>query len=376
MSGIEVRLAGKLGDFSLQAEFAMPGQGVTGLFGPSGCGKSTILRCLAGLTRLKRGHVAVEGKVWQDSGTFLAPHRRSIGFVFQEPCLFAHLSVMENLCYGWSRSKEKREELNLDSVVKLMGIGSLLRRATQKLSGGEMQRIAIARALLSQPRLLLMDEPLSALDHDSREEILLCLEDLHRKLALPVIYVTHDISELERFADHLILMAKDGYVCATGNFATLTTHLSLPIAQRRDAAAALDVVVVSHDRNYDITTCRIGAAPLLVPGDLGPVGVMRRVLILASDVGLVRGERPRGTSVLNILPARILSAATLSNGRMTVLLALDNAGVGGRLLAGITRKSWDELVLQPGDQVQALIKGMAVNRHAALTSTAPLSSNG
>jgi molybdate transport system ATP-binding protein len=355
MGSIDAKFSGRLGAFALDAAFSIPAEGVTGLFGPSGCGKTTVLRCLAGLTRLKGGRLSVEGEIWQDGKSFVPPYRRPIGYVFQEPRLFPHLSVMENLSFGLKRSTESRAELDLDSVVELMGVGPLLSRSPDKLSGGEKQRIAIARALLSQPRLLLMDEPLSALDRDRRGEILPYLEALHRKLALPIVYVTHDFSELERLADHLVLM-ESGKVLAAGALAALVTDLTLPIARQPDAAAALTARVVRYDAVYDLTECRVDDLPLWVPGNLGEVGDMRRIVIRAADVSLVRA-RPEGSSLLNILPAKIASSAPASQSQMLVVLAL--AG-GERLLSSITRKSWDGLGLKLGEAVFAQVKGMAL----------------
>jgi molybdate transport system ATP-binding protein len=357
MGGIDAKFSGRLGAFALDAAFDIPAEGVTGLFGPSGCGKTTVLRCLAGLTRLKIGRLSVEGDVWQDEKTFLPPYRRPIGYVFQEPRLFPHLSVMDNLSFGLKRSAEIRTELSLDSVVDLMGIGALLSRAPDKLSGGEKQRIAIARALLSQPRLLLMDEPLSALDRDRRGEILPYLETLHRKLALPIVYVTHDFSELEKLADHLVLM-ESGKVLAAGALAALVTDLTLPIARQPDAAAALTVRVHAYDAVYDLTECALGDVSLWVPGNLGAAGEVRRIVIRASDVSLVRA-RPEESSLLNILPATILSAEPASRSQMLVVLTLKGGGEA-RLLSSITRKSWDGMGLRLGEAVFAQVKGMAL----------------
>ena len=202
-AGIEVRLEGRLGRFRLDAAFSVPAAGVTALFGPSGAGKTTLLRCIAGLERLQ-GRVEVAGEIWQDGRRFLAPHRRPVGYVFQEPSLLAHLSVRGNLEFGLKRAGERR--LALEEVVAFLGLQPLLGRSTERLSGGERQRVAMGRALLSQPRLLLMDEPLSGLDAEAKAEILPCLERLHQLLAIPVLYVSHDAAEVVRFADRLLLM--------------------------------------------------------------------------------------------------------------------------------------------------------------------------
>ncbi len=200
---IEVRLGGRLGRFGLDVAFVVPGRGVTAVFGPSGSGKTTVLRCIAGLERIE-GRVVVRGETWQDGGRFLPPHQRPVGYVFQEPSLLAQLSVRGNLEYGLKRAGAVR--VGLEEVVSFLGLQPLLGRSTERLSGGERQRVAIGRALLSQPKLLLMDEPLSGLDAEAKADILPCLERLHQLLEIPVLYVSHDASEVLRFADRLLLM--------------------------------------------------------------------------------------------------------------------------------------------------------------------------
>jgi molybdate transport system ATP-binding protein len=201
--GVEGRFGGRLGSFVLDAEFSMPPTGVTALSGPSGSGKTSLLRCIAGLTRLP-GQLRVAGEVWQDDRTFLPAHRRPIGVVFQEPSLLAHLAVRGNLDYGARRSPARGT--SFDDVVDLLGLAPLLDRSTTHLSGGERQRVALGRALLSQPRLLLMDEPLSSLDAASKAEILPYLDRLHRELSIPTLYVSHDAGEIARLADQVIYM--------------------------------------------------------------------------------------------------------------------------------------------------------------------------
>jgi len=203
--GIEGAFSGRLGTFQLAVEFRLAPTGVTALSGPSGSGKTTLLRCIAGLARLP-GRLFVDGEVWQDERRFLPTHRRPVGVVFQEPSLLAHLSVRGNLDYARRRATAKG--IGLDEVVDLLGLGPLMARATTHLSGGERQRVALGRALLSQPRLLLMDEPLSSLDAASKAEILPYLERLHRALSIPVLYVSHDAGEIARLADHVLFMSE------------------------------------------------------------------------------------------------------------------------------------------------------------------------
>ena len=224
-SGVEGRFAGAVGGFALEVEFTLAPRGITALSGPSGSGKTTLLRCIAGLTRLE-GRLVVAGEVWQDDRTFLPPHRRPVGVVFQEASLLPHLSVRGNLLYGAKRTFAKAE-VSLDDTVELLGLGPLLGRSTANLSGGERQRVALGRALLSQPRLLLMDEPMSSLDVGSKAEILPYLERLHRSLAIPALYISHDVGEIARLADHVLLMdagrVRPGEAVDRGELAALSS---------------------------------------------------------------------------------------------------------------------------------------------------------
>ena len=208
--GVDVRFAGRVGDFALDVAFSIPGRGVTALVGPSGCGKTTLLRCIAGLTRMP-GRLTVMGAVWQDERLFLPTHRRAVGYVFQEPSLLAHLSVKANLLFGYDR-RGTRTGADFDEVVQLLAVGDLLARAPARLSGGERQRVAIGRALLSQPDILLLDEPLSSLDSDSKDEILPYLSRLRDTLSVPMIYVSHDASEVARIADQVLTLRKGAIV--------------------------------------------------------------------------------------------------------------------------------------------------------------------
>jgi ABC-type sulfate/molybdate transport systems ATPase subunit len=241
-SQIQVTFRGHLGSFSLDASFSAPATGVTAIFGPSGCGKTTVARCLAGLHHMPGAFCAIDGDVWQDRSTFRKPHQRPIGYVFQDASLFAHLSVKRNLLYGAPHGMKGRPPggIDFDEVIELLGLGRLLERSVQNLSGGERQRVAIGRALLSQPKLLLMDEPLSALDRRTRGEILPFLERLHERLSLPIIYISHDMSEIERLADHMILM-QHGAVIGAGPLHVLQSDPSLPLATVREAAANIIV---------------------------------------------------------------------------------------------------------------------------------------
>jgi molybdate transport system ATP-binding protein len=230
--GIEGRFAGAVGGFRLAAEFRLPPQGITALSGPSGAGKTTLLRCIAGLARLP-GRLTVGGEAWQDERRFLPTHRRPVGVVFQDNALLGHLSVRGNLLYG---AKRVGGEGGFDDVVELLGLAPLLARGTGALSGGERQRVALGRALLTRPKLLLMDEPLSSLDAGAKAEILPYLERLHRTLAIPALYISHDAGEIARLADHLLLM-REGRVEPGGPVRRQAAELAALSPDQRDALA-------------------------------------------------------------------------------------------------------------------------------------------
>jgi molybdate transport system ATP-binding protein len=348
--------------FELNVSLRLPGQGVSVLFGPSGCGKTTVLRSLAGLVR-PHGRVVVHGQIWQDEATFVPPHQRAIGYVFQEASLFPHLSVRQNLDYGWRRIPAAQRRIHLDDAVSLLGIGHLLARQPEHLSGGERQRVAIARALLTSPSLLLMDEPLSALDSQRKADILPYLEQLNRQMRLPMVYVTHAADEAARLADHLVLM-DNGRVQASGPVGDMLARLDLPPSQHDEAAAVLDASVLAHDDHYGQSRLDVGGLPLWVGRCQVPAGQAVRVRVLARDVSVAL-SRPADSSIINILPARI--EAMRDDGPDTVTLRLrlagsvaDAARQADVLLARITRRSRDVLQLQTQQMVFAQIKGAAL----------------
>jgi molybdate transport system ATP-binding protein len=364
MSGgetIRADFKGMLGKFSLDADFTAPAKGVTALFGPSGCGKTTVIRCIAGLQRLADGLCVIGGDVWQDrDGAFLPTHKRPLGYVFQEASLFAHLSVRRNLMFGAPRGDgdSGRGRIAFDEVVELLGVTALLDRAPGKLSGGERQRVAIGRALLSQPKLLLMDEPLSALDRTTKDEILPFLERLRDRLSLPIVYITHSIAEVERLADQIVLMDK-GRVIGAGPLDEMQSDPALPLAVARDAAVTLDGVIEAHDGRYGLLTLRVRGGSLIVPAQPAATGEHRRIRVIAGDVSLAR-EKPGLSSILNVLPARIVSARLVDADEIVAVLALGGDGGGARLLSRLTRKSWELLGLAEGMSVHAQVKAVAL----------------
>ncbi len=376
---IDARLQLARRDFRLDVALHLPERGVTALFGPSGCGKTTLLRAIAGLERAV-GRVALGDEVWQDdiARRWLPTHQRPLGYVIQDAALFPHLDVAANLAYGRRRSAEARRFGGVvgaggaphpaafapDAVVDLLGIGPLLQRQTATLSGGERQRVAIARALATAPRLLLMDEPLAALDGQRKAEILPYLERLHRELALPILYVTHAMDEVARLADHLVLLDA-GRVLAAGPLAELLARPDLPLARQDDAGVVIEATVAEHDRAYGLSRVVFGGGALWVGETTAGPGQSVRARVLARDVSVTR-QRPVETSVVNVLPVWLESLAA---DRSTALLRLvvGTPGVHGkadieavRLLARITRRSCDALALHPGDALFAQIKGVAL----------------
>ncbi|HEY2138138.1 MAG TPA: molybdenum ABC transporter ATP-binding protein [Xanthobacteraceae bacterium] len=358
---ISARYAGTLGSFALDVAFEVPMRGITALFGPSGCGKTTILRCVAGLIRMP-GRLMVGGELWQDdaAGTFRRPYERQIGYVFQEASLFAHLSVRRNLLYGHRRALKRgaAEEIRLDDVVDLLGIGHLLDRATGALSGGERQRVAVGRALLAQPRLLLMDEPLSALDRMTKEEILPYFEAIHTALSIPVLYVSHDISEIERLADHMVLL-DSGRVLAAGALSELLADSRFPLARGRAASTVLEARVAGFSPEDGLTAMDVDGETLLLPGQVGPPGSKHRVRIAATDVSLAM-QRPSLTTILNIVPVRVKEIEPLDDAQINVVVNVGHREGGRKLLVRVTRRAQRTLGFGPGQDLYAQIKAVSL----------------
>ncbi len=357
---IRAEFRNALGNFTLDTAFETPAKGVTALFGPSGCGKTTVIRCIAGLVRVKDGYCRVDGEVWQDGeGAFLPTHKRPLGYVFQEASLFPHLSVRKNLLFGAPKEKPKdRPEIDFDEVVDLLGVRRLLDRSPTNLSGGERQRIGIGRALLTQPKLLLMDEPLSALDRKTKNEILPFIEKLRDHFAVPIFYITHDMTEVERLADQVVLLEK-GHVVMAGALAELQSNPNSPMATSREAAVSLSGRVTSFDPQYGLLNLSIPGGVLIAPSPPAEIGDTRRLRILASDVSLAR-ESPGPSSILNLLPAKVVALKPLDPYETLVVVALGEGGEGARLLSRMTRKSCETLGFSEGLSVFAQVKYVAL----------------
>ena len=355
---IEATLRLPRAGFTLDIALSMPARGVSALFGPSGCGKTTVLRAFAGLERAS-GRIALDGEVWQDdaAGVFVPTHRRALGYVIQESALFPHLDVRRNLDYGLKRIAPADRRIPLDQVIALLGIGALMDRRPDTLSGGERQRVAIARALATSPRLLLLDEPLAALDAARKAEVLPYLDRLHEELAIPVVYVSHAIEEVARLAHHLVLM-EAGRAVAAGTVADVMARLDLPTARGEGAGVVLDAVVAEHDVPWQLARLAVGGGDFSVwARDHGlPVGRPVRVRLLARDVSLTRTPQT-GTSIGNQLRGIIEAIADDEHPS----LALVRVRVGrSPVVARLTRRSAHALELQPGMPVWAQVKTVAL----------------
>ncbi|WP_136637172.1 molybdenum ABC transporter ATP-binding protein [Pseudooceanicola onchidii] len=349
---LSVTLRHRLGTLDLDVAFEAPG-GVTALFGRSGAGKTSVVNAVAGLLQPDSGSIVLNGKsLLSQGGTSVPKHRRRIGYVFQDARLFPHLSVRGNLLYG------ARNDHGLQRVTDLLGIGDLLRRRPRALSGGEAQRVAIGRALLSEPELLIMDEPLAALDAARKAEILPYLERLRDEAGLPILFVSHSVEEVARLATTLVLMDR-GRVVRTGPAADLLADPTLaPIFGPRMAGAVLPGrIAAQHDDG--LTEIAVSGGRLFLPATAGAPGDPLRVRIAAQDVMLAL-DRPENVSALNILSATVTEVQPGQGpGVMVQLRAGDDL-----LLARITRRSADALGLRPGTPCFAVLKSVAVAQGA------------
>ncbi|WP_299071231.1 molybdenum ABC transporter ATP-binding protein [Accumulibacter sp.] len=341
--------------FTLDIDVDLPAGGVTAVFGRSGSGKTTLLRCIAGLEQTLDGSLIVNGETWQD-GSYRRPvHQRALGYVFQEARLFPHLSVAANLDFGRRRIAESERRVSLAQVVELLGIAHLLERRPERLSGGERQRVAIARALATSPRLLLMDEPLAALDQARKQEILPYLERLHDELAIPVLYVSHSPDEVARLADHIVLM-EDGRAVAQGPLTETLARVDLPLRLGEDVGVVFSGQVLERDAEWHLARIGFAGGEIWVRDGGAGVGRTVRLRILARDVSIAR-HRHDDVSIMNLLPATIITHAAEDH----PALALLQLQVGGtRLLARLTRHSANRLELAPGQQVWVQIKAVAL----------------
>lgn len=340
--------------FTLDVDLALPASGVTALFGHSGSGKTTLLRCIAGLERPACGRLVFKGKIWQNETTWLPTHQRPIGYVFQEASLFPHLSVQGNLEFGRKRALTAAN-IAMDQAIELLGIGHLLDRKPDSLSGGERQRVGIARALAVSPEILLMDEPLAALDLKRKQEILPYLERLHDELAIPIIYVSHSPEEVARLADHIVAM-DSGRVVAHGPLGETLARLDLPIRLGEDAGVVLDATVGEIDAKWHLARLDFAGGNLWTRDHQLPPGHKVRVRVLARDVSLTLDD-PGRSSIQNVHPAIVEALADDDHpANQLVRVTLGET----RLLSRLTRRAVEQLGIRPGLAVRVQVKSVAL----------------
>ena len=350
--------------FHLHVNIAVPAEGIIAVFGPSGCGKTTLLRCLAGLERSPTGSMTLAyitfGKMKVRIFSYRYPER-PIGYVFQEPRLFPHLNVLANLQYGWKRTSELARRITLDQVVQVLDIERLLDRRPSSLSGGEQQRIAIGRALLTSPQLLLMDEPLSSLDLQRKREILPFIQRLDSEFHIPIVYVSHDLYEIVELAKTVVLL-KEGKVMEVGPIEDVFSKLNIRhLIPENHLGALVDTTVAEQDQEFNLTKLAFTGGHLHVPHQHRKIGERLRVQILAKDVSIVSSPPSFQTSVLNLLEATVVEIGEVNTEHPFVDIKLD---IGCPLLATITRKSLATLKLHPGQRVHAQIKAVALSHEA------------
>ena len=361
MSGLLLRIdcAGD-DDFHLQLDCELPATGITAVYGPSGGGKSTLLDCIAGLRR-PAGNSLIRFRqlTWQQGENFVPPWLRGIGYVFQDGRLFPHLNVEQNLLYALKRRQE--EGTSAEQLIHWLDLADLLDRSPGSLSAGQKQRVAIGRALLSAPRLLLLDEPLANLDHAASQQCLHYLQRLEHELNLPMLYISHDIEEVSQMADYLVLL-EQGRIADQGSLLDLCSRLDTRLSHEEQAAAILIGTISHHDTDFGLTELEVEGQTLFVSHQQQTTGQQRRLRVPARDVSICR-QRPGDSSILNILPVTLEQVESSDGARVLLRLALGSQ----YLLARITRKSASELQLQPGDQLFAQIKSAALMMEAVNT---------
>ena len=364
MTMLDLAIRKRLGEFMLDVSFSVPEHGVTALFGRSGAGKTSVIAAIAGLLRPDEGRIQVAGRTLFDTSTGcdVPVHRRGVGYVFQDGRLFPHLSVRDNLLYGYRRSPARSRRIAPDELLELLGIGALLARRPRDLSGGEKQRVAIGRALLAQPEVLLMDEPLASLDAPRKHEILPYLERLRDELRLPIVYVSHAIEEVVRLANQMVVLDA-GRVAATGTPEQLGERLELrPLLGEFESGAVIDARVEEYDSRFELSTLAFDGGKLRVPGRAGDIGALVRVRVRARDVSLAL-VKPAAISVQNIFDGTVEELVEGSGAYAELKLHVGNT----RFLSRVTRESVSRLGLVVGAQVYLLVKSVSLDNETVST---------
>lgn len=351
---LEFNFKHEFGDFRLEARASISDHDVTAVFGPSGSGKTRLLRLIAGLDRSAQSELSFKGEVWQSNSEWLPPHKRGVGYVFQQANLFRHLDVLGNLNFASKRAAPNHAGLNLDDIITMFDLDDLLSRPVASLSGGQQQRVAIARALCSRPRLLLMDEPLSALDGESKKRIFPYLDSLCAESGIPIIYVSHSTREVARLASSMLLL-NQGRIHAQGTVDELLNDVNVPGRAEHDIDNIIRATVSRHEPEYGLSILDAGLGDISVAILDKPIASKVRLVLSARDISLTL-ERQRATSILNIFAAKIESLQALDQAQMLVRLKANDT----YLLAKITQKSAHNLELQQGLEVYCQAKTVSL----------------
>ncbi|MEM7468353.1 MAG: molybdenum ABC transporter ATP-binding protein [Pseudomonadota bacterium] len=358
---VQIEIRHPLADFELQLKFGIDSNAVTALFGPSGAGKSTLINFVAGLQRPAHGLISINDRLVEDTtqNISLPPHQRRLGYVFQQPRLFPHLTVEKNLMFGWKRSAQPVAQSEVTRLIKLLGIESLIQRKPLALSGGEKQRVALGRALLSNPEVLLLDEPLAALDHKRRDEILPYIERVRHEHKIPILYVSHSIDEVTRIAEYIHII-NAGKLVAEGSVSDVFSRIDLyPITGRFEAGAIIDGHITRHDANSALTEIGFGTSVLKVPAIDAEPGEAIRVRVRARDIIVARRE-PREISANNVLGGQIIDLRYPEGPYADLQIMCGET----RLIARITQHSVTRLDLRVGAEIYAVIKSVTIDRRA------------
>ena len=343
-------------EFSIEAEFDIPSRGVMGIFGHSGSGKTTLLRCIAGLEKDAHGQIEINGQTWLSNDQNLSSQERNIGYIFQESRLFPHLSVQANLDYGVKRCAEcDTTTLDRDHLYELLNIGHLLDRKPHQLSGGEKQRVAIGRALLKNPQIMLLDEPLASLDQKRKQEILPFLDRLHEELSIPMLYVSHSMTEVSRLCDYMLVM-EQGRVQFNGSLHDALVSPESPLSHEEDAAAILEGTVAKQEKEFQLSTIQTCNGNNIMVPSTANVGQHVRLRIKATDVSLCR-TAVTDSSILNVIQGKIATVLNESQGH--VLLQVNSHE--DILLARISSKSYQQLGLAPDQDIYLQIKAVSIH---------------
>ena len=342
------------GSFCLDINLNINTEGIISIYGASGSGKTTFLRALAGLEVSDNGYIQIGNQIWQDKNNYISTYKRTVGFVSQESNLFPHLNVKKNIEYGFKRINNRQKNISVNQIISLLEIDHLLERNPKTLSGGEKQKVAIAQAIASNPHLLLLDEPLSALDKTSKDEIFPYLKSINYNLNIPIVYVTHNRNEIIALADIMIFLDR-GKIKASGLVKDLFSSLELSLAHERDAVTIIEAVVIKNDKSYGLAVLKFKGGRFIINSKPLKIGTRVRLQVFARDVSITL-QSQKNTSILNIFPTVIDDLYSEDNSLVTLRLMADRTPI----LARITRKSVEELNLKPKDKVFAQVKTVSL----------------